>query len=302
MDMDIKNRLLMGALGAAVLGAAGYGLYQETARSRNRAAQTAAGGAELTPSAGPFSPQTLQIETEAAVLPGSTGHRAWVTNGSGLRFEWTIQGGTLESGADQDLAYWTAGEAGEAVLICRGFNEAGLVALGVSKIQVKLLPTLVRFEVQPAVITQGSPAKLTWTAKDFRKLVLNPGTQDVTTAGGPGFEVKPAETTTYTLVATNDAGDAVTRELTLKVVPPPQLIALRAEPKAGASDAFTVVGEFKGGTAELSDGSGVLARQEVSPLRVELSALRPGTSLRFVVTNEAGDAQISTILVPAAKP
>lgn len=304
METDLKNQLLIGALGAAVLCAAGYGLYRE---SKHPAAQgtrnSALGSGSLPDSESPVPGRAaLQIETDQVVLPGSAGHRATALGGSGLRLEWSIKGGTLESGTDGDTAFWTAGGSGEVVLVCRGYGSEGLETTGASRISIKILPVISRFDSVPQVILPGSKAQLGWTAKDFKTLVLNPGNRDVSGQNGPGFEVQPAETTTYTLTATGPTGESVTRELTLKVQPSPQILSLRAEPKAGSPDVFTVIGEFKDGRAELSDGSAVIARGEASPLRVEVSSLKPGATLSLKVTNETGTTQTGTLQMPAAKP
>jgi hypothetical protein len=304
METDFKNQLLIGALAAAVLGAAGYGLYQESNRVSSGGPKGTAPGASAPQATETVQtgPATLRIETVPAVLAGSTGHRADVAGGPGLRFEWSIQGGTLESGMNRDTAFWSAGEVGEVTLICRGFNAAGAETTGVARIPIKVLPTISRFEAAPPVVTAGLSARLGWAVKDHRRLMLSPGALDVTDQSGPGVEVKPVETTAYTLIAVNSYGDAITRELIVKVVPPPELFSLRAEPRAGSTEAFSVIGEFKGGKAELSDGSGVIARSETSPLRAEIAALKPGTALRFVVTNEGGSSLTSTLQASPGKP
>jgi len=304
MEMDFKNQLVVGTLGAAVLCVAGYGLYQESKRSSARAQVASATdtGSEQPAGESESVPPSFQIETQPAVLGGSTGHRARAVGGPGLRFEWSIKGGALEPGTDQDTAFWSAGEAGEVLLVCRGFSPAGAVSTVVARIPIKVLPTIARFEAQPVVITQGSNAKLSWDAKNFRRLILNPGAQDVAGQTGAGLDVKPTDTTTFLLSATNDFGDTATRDLVLKVVPPPQLVSLRTEPRSGGSEALVVVGEFKGGKAELSDGNGVIASSETSPLSAEVPSAKAGASIRFVVTNEAGDSAIGTLIVPVNKP
>lgn len=303
MEMEFRDKLLIGALGAAVLGAAGYGFYRETQRPAAGLPARALPGSQVAPigEALQANRPPLQIETEAAVLPGSKGHRATVLGGTGLRFEWSIKGGTLELGTNQDTAFWTAGETDDVVLVCRGFGESGQEAAGVARIPIKIVPTISRFEASPASVSLGSKAQLGWAAKDFRTLVLNPGNRDVSGQNGPGFEVQPAETTVYTLTATASSGEIASRELTLKVVPAPQILSFRADPKPGAAEVFTVVAEFKGGKGELSDEGGVIASGDESPLRLEVTTQKSSSSLRFVVTNEAGATLTSTLALPAAK-
>jgi hypothetical protein len=302
MELELRDKILIGALGAGVLGAGAYGLYREGKRPAiNRpagAGNPVAPGLEAIATPRP----PLRIETASAVLPGSKGHRATALGGTGLRLEWTIKGGTLEPGTDQDTAFWTAGEAGEVVLICRGFGETGQETLGAARIPIKLLPTISRFEASPAILSLGAKAQLGWAAKNFQTLVLNPGNRDVSEQNGPGFEVQPTETTVYTLTATASSGEVVSRELTLKVVPAPQILSFRADPKPGTPEVFTLVGEFKGGKAELSQDGGVIASGEESPLRVEVATRNSPSTLRFVVTSEAGASQASSLTLPASRP
>jgi len=304
MEMDVRDKSLSGALGAAGLGAGVYGLYREPQRPAIGRPAGALPGSQAAPigEAVTANRPPLQIETLPAVLPGSKGHRATVLGGTGLRLEWTIKGGTLEPGTDQDTAFWTAGETGEVVLICRGFGETGQESLGVARIPIKILPTISRFEASPATLSLGAKAQLGWAAKNFQTLVLNPGNRDVSGQNGPGFEVQPTETTVYSLTATAGSGEVATRELTLKVMPAPQILSFRADPKPGNPEAFTVVSEFKGGKAELSNEGSVVASGDESPLRVEVTAQKSPSTLRFVVTNEAGTSQASTLVLPAARP
>lgn len=304
MEMEFRDKLLIGALGAAVLGAGAYGLYRESQRPAIGRPAGALPGNPVAPLGEAVSANRppLQIETLPAVLPGSKGHRATVLGGTGLRLEWTIKGGTLELGTDQDTAFWTAGETGEVVLICRGFGETGQESLGVARIPIKILPTISRFEASPATLSLGAKAQLGWAAKNFQTLVLNPGNRDVSGQNGPGFEVQPTETTVYTLTATASSGDVASRDLTLKVVPAPQILSFRADPKPGTPEVFTVVAEFKDGKAELSKDGGVIASGDASPLRVEVTAQKSPSTLRFVVTSEAGTSQASSLTLPAGKP
>jgi hypothetical protein len=116
------------------------------------------------------------------------------------------------------------------------------------------------------------------------------------------LEVKPERTVTYTLTATNSTGLTVTRDLPLKVVPPPQIMAFRAEPVPGSPGVFTVIGEFKDGKAELKRGGQMVSSAETGPLRMQLSELKEGSSLALTVTNEAGTYVSSTLSFMAQKP
>ena len=163
------------------------------------------------------------------------------------------------------------------------------------RITLRQPPVITRFEALPPVITEGSGTKLLWATANLEKLVLEPGNQDVTKHAGAPLEVNPKETTIYTLTATNNSAVVVTRELQIKVVPPPAITGLRAEPQPGSATAFTVIAEFKGGKAELKNGDQVITRSDTSPLRIQVADMKAGSSLALKVTNEAGSHVTSNL-------
>lgn len=297
METKFKTNILLGTLGAAVLCAGGYGLYLESKRTtalgpggRTQDLVAPAAASDAGPGLA-----VLRIETLPVTTANSAGHEARVFGKSGLHFEWSIQGGTLDSDNQRETVLWTAGPSGNVILTCRAFDAAAMESVAAVRIPIQSAPTISGFEAVPSVLTLGSSAKLGWTVKDCRKLVLDPGGRDVTAFTGPGFDVQPTETTTYTLTATDAIGTTTTRDLTLKVVPPPEIGSLRAEAKPGSPNSFTVIGEFKGGKAELKGGDAVLASGNTSPLQAELSGVKAGASVSLVVTNEAGASVTSTV-------
>jgi hypothetical protein len=152
---------------------------------------------------------------------------------------------------------------------------------------IKKMPQISRFEATAPTISSGASTFLSWAVKDVSALSLDPGNLNVFSSSGPGYEVKPAATTTYILKAVGTDGLTATRELTIKVVPPPLIDSLKTEPVKNSADAITVIAEFSGGMGELKDGSTVLASSDTSPLRHQLSSVKPGMNLVFTVTNEA---------------
>lgn len=301
MDSQFKTYLQIGALAAVVLGAAGYGLYRESRKSAPLVTPVS-GAAPQGEASAMAQGDGLQIESVPSVIGGTTGHEARVIGKPGLRYEWEIKGGQLELGRDRDVVQWSADLTGEVILTCRGFDPYGAVLVGTKRISIMSLPRIKDFTVVPAVITQGQTARLGWNVRDFTRLVLNPGGRDVAALSGPGLEVKPTETTVYVLTATDPKGEVATGEVTLKVVPPPQITALSAEAKAGTGDAFTVIAEFKGAKAELKVGSEVIAGGETSPLRADFSGVKAGSTVTLVVSNEAGMTATGTLPFALKKP
>lgn len=295
MAADIKTNLLIGTLGLAVLAVGGYGLYQEVRRPNPAPATSRAESAPAREGAG-------RIEAPRQVSADLPDRVARYIGPAATRLEWSITGGALQSDNFSESVRWTAGSSGVVVLSCRAFDASGGSSLATAIVSVLPTPAITGFQPTPPAIPQGGSARLGWTAKDFNRLVLDPGGRDVSTLQGPGFEVKPTETTEYTLTATDALGKAVILKTTLTVVPPPTIESFRVEPKAGVPDAFTVIGAFKGAKAELKDGNGVLASSTATPLQFDLSGAKAGSSLSLVVSNEVGTTATSTVQFAAPKP
>ena len=303
MNPDEKTRFVIGSLVAAILLAGGYGLYQTMRPAAPPAAQASSPeaapttGTDSTPGASPF-----RIEAEKSVLAGSKGHEATAVADSAMYYEWSVQGGTLDSPNTNPSITWSAGTGSETVLVCKGTNAAGGATTSTFHVALRRGPGISRFEATPVVITEGSGARLGWSADNLQKLVLDPGGQDVSSYNGPGLEVKPAKTTTFTLTGYNQAGDTTSREVQIKVVPAPEIVSLRTESVPGSLSAATVIGEFKGGKAELKNGGQVLASSEASPLRFRAEGLKEGTTLLFTVTNEARSYVTASLTFSQKKP
>jgi len=306
MNPDEKTRLLIGSLVAAVALVVGYGSYQALnpapeATVQQIAQETAQATAQA--SAQPSVPgmPVLRLQADSPVTAGTDEHQASVTSDTDLAYEWSIQGGTFEGSPTGASVTWTAGTGTEAILTCKGTNAADKTSTVTLRVPLRQTPAITRFEGQPLVLTEGSSARLSWTVANTEKLVLEPGGQEVSGQSGMTQEVKPEKTTTYILTATNSTGVPATRELLIKVVAPPEITGLRADPTTGTPNAFTVIGEFKGGKAELKRGTQVVASSEVSPLRVSLTDLKDGASVALTVTNEAGTYLSSTLTFSTPK-
>jgi hypothetical protein len=304
MNPDQKTRLLIGTLAAAVVIVVGYGIFQaqeSTPQSivRQAAPEVIASAPASAPAPGA---PLLRIQADSQVIAGSGDHKAAVASDVELAsYEWSIQGGTLEGDARNPSITWTAGMGTEVVLTCTGTSAADKTGTASLRVILRQPPRITRFEAEPKVITEGSSAKLSWSAENTAKLTLSPSGQDLTKYSGPPMEVKPEKTTIYTLSATNSTGVTVTREVELKVVPPPRIATFKAEPVPGTPMAFVVLGEFKGGKAELKREGQVLLDSEEGSLRLQLADLKEGSTLMLTVTNEAGTYVSSTLTFLAQK-
>lgn len=249
---------------------------------------------EVTPEGQPGLPQ-IHIQADALVTAGTSGHQAQVFGDDGLQYQWFIQGGSFESDATGSSVTWTAAGPGEVRLFCQGTNAAGKRSVVVAQIQAEAPPAIDRFESSPAVLTAGKTARLSWGATEVKTLTLDPGGADVTAVTGPGYPVKPAETTRYTLTATNAAGASVTRTLDLKVVPPPAIASFRAQGAVSLGQALTLHAQFSGGKGEIRRGDALLASGGPGTLQAQVASLKAGDTFSLTVTSESGDSATRTL-------
>ena len=77
-----------------------------------------------------------------------------------------------------------------------------------------LLPEIVSFKADPSSINKGDGSILTWKTKNATEVIIEPLGRRFELSGRN--EVRPHETTTYTLTARNEEGKEV-REVTVKV-------------------------------------------------------------------------------------
>lgn len=297
MMFDEKTRFQIVALSLGIAAVAGYGIFRALDKPQAPPAPTQAVPAAEQAAVSVNEPgrPSLTIRGANLVIAGTGGHETTVTGDPDLSYEWSIQGGTFEGDTQGTTVTWTAGSETKVIVTCKATNRAGQESVAAMQVIVRQPPAITRFEAVPETVTEGSAVKLTWTAANVTSLVLDPGGLDVSKLQGPAQEMTPVEDTTYVLKATNPTGLVVTKEVLVKVVPKPEIGSLKAKPVAGSPEAFEVVGEFKGGKAELKNGASLLGSGETSPLSVRVDGMKEGASLTFTVTNAAG-TYVSTSL------
>lgn len=232
----------------------------------------------------------VHIQAESLVTTGTAGHQAQAFGEGDLQYQWYIQGGSFEGDSTGPAVTWTAGEPGEVRLYCQATNASGKQSVTFVRVGSEAAPQIDRFGSFPPVVTAGKSAHLSWSAKEIKTLTLDPGGVDVTQVSGPGYEVRPTDTTRYTLTATNAAGASVSRTLDLKVVAPPVITAFQVQGGVSIGQSLTVRAEFKGGKGEIRRGGTLLAAGDQGPLLATVDTLRGGDTFTLTVTNEAGDA------------
>lgn len=226
------------------------------------------------------------------VTQGSQGNKAEVQDLPEVEYAWTMEGGSIVDGSDTPVATYSVDDAASVVrLYCRLKNAQGQEFTAVALQTAVAPPVLDSFTVTPPVVTAGTQAQLAWTAKEIKSLTLDPGGIDVTKMGAMPIQI--AETTTYTLKAVNLAGTSVSRQLTVKAVPPPEIKSFGADGRILVGQTFTLKAEFANGKGEIKQGDTVLASSDQSPMTVQLVAGET-TTVVLTVTNEAGVALTQT--------
>lgn len=86
-----------------------------------------------------------------------------------------------------------------------------------------IAPTVTSFSASPSAIQKGQSATLTWNTANAASVTIDQGIGAVASSGT--VSVSPAATTTYTLIATNDAGSASAIATVTVTTPPPITIA-----------------------------------------------------------------------------
>lgn len=292
MNASTKSQLTSLALGALALTLVAVIVREAMKPEPSKEVVPAAAQAPPVAAPEPGSPEAelaaqLTLHVKDKVDADTPGLEAYISGKPNLRYNWFIEGGTMELGGNSSTFLWRSGAPGTATLTCHCTDEAGITVALTGSVKIVPPASIVAFEAVNPVVTAGWKTTLKWETKDAAALTLDPGGQDLLALAKPQIEVKPERTTTYLLTAQSAAGSRVIRELVLKVVPPPVLLNARVEGQVGVGKPITLVCEFAEGTAEIRQGGAVLASGTESPLRVQAPDPSVGTSFLFTVTNEA---------------
>jgi hypothetical protein len=252
----------------------------------------------------PTAPEAKITTDGPAVTALSGGHVATVPLEPAWDYAWTVEGGTLTDGSGAYEATYTAGSGETVTLRCRITGPGGQATEIQARQIIVPAPVIQAFTASPPVLAEGGSGRLAWKVRDLAQLTLDPGSQDVSRQGF--VEITPAATTTYRLTATNLAGAAVAREVTVSVAPLPRILAFRGEGSTRTGEPLTLRAEFSGGRAEIREGEQVLAASLESPL-VVIATPAGATVYTLQVTGASGHGTQQTLTVtrqpaPAAAP
>ena len=158
-------------------------------------------------------------------------------------------------------------------------------------------PVISGFTAAPLTITAGQSSTLSWAVSGAGNIIISPAIGIVT---GNSIVVTPAQTTTYTLTATNTAGaNFATITITVSgTLPGPSISSFTATKNlitAGASITLTAV--FSGGSGIVDKGVGQITSG--TPVAI---APTSSTTYTLTVTGNGGTVTASTTVTVVAPP
>jgi uncharacterized caspase-like protein len=168
------------------------------------------------------------------------------------------------------------------------------------EIKVAVLPPeILKFDAKPSTIKKGGSSTLEWITSNAKEVEIS-GIGKVELSGS--MTVSPTKAATYTLIAKNEEGETVKKEVTIQVnipLSPPEILNFVASPA-------TI--KEKGGASTLSWGISNAKEVEISGLgNVELSGSKtvsPTETTTYTITarNEEGKTVEREIMVKVNIP
>lgn len=198
----------------------------------------------------------------------------------------------------------------DVTLVLHVRNAAGAEAVATLPIHVERDPRILSFTATPAEVTAGDPVVLSWSAEGALEYEVSPpGGRTAAT----WLDVAPEADTTYRLTAWNGLGVPATATAGVRVLPPPRITALTADPAAvPLGGATRLVATFDGGIGTLerflADLSAVSWAESTSMGEITSGAALAGPpqdgtdTYRLMVTNRLGRQVIADLVVPATGP
>jgi hypothetical protein len=237
-------------------------------------------GTPVTPTAPTISSFTA---TPASITAGGSSTLAWTTVGA---TENTIRAGaTVVTTSAQATGSISVTPTATTTYTLTSTNATGETTQDVTVTVTPTVPVVTTFTATPPTIAPGGTSTLDWATTGATAIEIRIGATVVTTSDQAtgSFDVTPATTTTYTLVASNAVGDA-TQDVTVTVTPtvPGTLTLTGASVVTGSQVALTW------STTGSPTGITVLAVDNVDDANT------------VVVTNLAGSANSANVPIPVA--
>lgn len=245
-------------------------------------------------------PPIATITAASPVSVGSTLNVASVPAQSGATYVWSIQGGSITSGATGNSIQYSAGPQGILVLTCTVTNGAGIPDTGTANITVLPLPAIASFDAAPNPIASGAGASLRATYAGGQG-VVDQGVGPL--PSGVDVIVAPRTSTTYQLTVTSAAGSTAQRSVMVSVPGTPSATITTTSPvTAFASNLQASVAIQSGCTYAWSIQGGVISSGATSNAVVFSAGGVGVVTLTCIVTNEAGVSATNSIQIPVVDP
>ena len=252
----------------------------------------------VTNAVGVSASRTTNVSVAAApTITGFAAARSPLTAGAGTTLTATFAGGsgTIDHGLGQvtsGVPVPTGLLAASATFTLTVANAAHSSVQRPVTVTVVPPPAVTAFAASPGTVTTGGSASLTATFSGGGG-VITPGGIPVT-SGTPVTVGPLAASTTYTLTVTNAAGDAVSQQVGVSVVPPSTITSFEAAatsvPHRGTT---TLTAVFPTGTGSVDQGVGPVT----SGAPVTVGPLTATTAFRLTVISSGGVTATADVVV-----
>lgn len=164
-------------------------------------------------------------------------------------------------------------------------NGAGDSVIRTLTVSVATAPVITAFTTAKATLSTGSATTLN-ASFSGGLATIDHGLGSIA-PGAPVSTGVLTNSTTFTLTLTNDAGDSVSRQVTINVVALPAISGFSAlKPTLTSGGGTTLNATFSNGSGSINNGLGSI----VSGASLATGILTATTTFRLTVTNEAGDS------------
>lgn len=189
-------------------------------------------------------------------------------------------------------------------------NAAGTEVSSTIPILVERDPQILSFTASPTELTAGDPVQLAWSASSALEFEVSPPGGRTTATS---LTASPQVDTTYLLTAWNSLGASTTATARVRVLPPPRIDALVADPaEVPLSGATRLLATFEGGVGTLDHflvdlsvdpwGASAPLGEVASGAAVTGPAQGGTDSYRLTVTNPLGRQAVADVVVRATGP
>jgi YD repeat-containing protein len=191
---------------------------------------TGAGGTTIktvTVTVAPPPSPTVQISADPMSIDyGTSSTLAWSsTNATSCEIQPDVGGGLDPNGT------LPVSPIATTIYTITATGPGGMVTSTVTVTVVPPPAPTVQISADPMSIDYGASSTLTWSSTNAVSCTIDHGVGPVNPPEGGTRTVSPLETTTYTITATNLAGDTATATVTVTVIPPPApTVSISADP------------------------------------------------------------------------